>query len=221
MKHEKAIAIALCALAAGLLLASLKMPVWQMRMEAPQYKDEESLKVKVYPNALRGDLQELQVLNNYIGVHVPRELPQTDWLPIVLVAGAIAGLAAAFLPGILRKRALIAVPALISAALIVAAAQAQWQMYEIGNHRDHKTKLLGVKDFTTPLLGRAKIAQFTITSFLGWGALAIGGALALQLTGAWVNRKAPPASATSPSPRRQRSASSTLPGRLATDAPSA
>ena len=71
MKRAKLIAILLCGVSAALLFASLKMPVWQMRLEAPQYKDEEALKVKVYPSALKGDLNELTVLNSYIGVHIP------------------------------------------------------------------------------------------------------------------------------------------------------
>ena len=192
--QKKVVIIILSAIAAVLMLASLRMPVWQMHMEAPQYQDEEALNVKVYPNALRGDMDELKVLNNYIGVHVPEELPQNRWLPPVLVAGAVAGFLVSFLPARARKRALFLVPTLVALALLAAAAQAQWQMYEIGTKRDEKTTMLGVKDFTTPLVGRTKVAQFTITSFLSWGSLAIGGALALQWIGAWLSGRsiAPP-----------------------------
>lgn len=215
MKRAKLIAILLCGVSAALLFASLKMPVWQMRLEAPQYKDEEALKVKVYPSALKGDLNELTVLNSYIGVHIPRELPQTHWLPAVLIAGAIAGIFGAFLRPTLRKRTLFIIPTIISLALIFAAAQAQWQMYEIGNKRDEKAKLIGVKDFTTPLIGRAKIAQFTVTSFLGWGAAMIGAALALQWTGAWLSRNAPG------SKNEDEEHSPALQGRLAANSPNA
>ena len=186
---RKTITIVFSVVAAVLLLASLKMPVWQMRMEAPQYQDEEALDVKVYPNALLGDMDELKVLNSYIGVHVPDRLPQTRWLPIVLAGGGIAGLGCAFLPPRLRKRALFLVPTVVAVAILIAAVQAQWQMHQIGTKRDEKTTLVGVKDFTPPLIGRAKVAQFTITSFLSWGALAIGAALVLQWAGAWLSRK--------------------------------
>lgn len=181
------------------------MPVWQMHMEAPQYQDEEALNVKVYPNALRGDMDELKVLNNYIGVHVPEELPQTRWLPPLLIVGGVAGFLVSFLPARTRKRALFLVPTLVALALLAAAAQAQWQMYEIGTKRDEKTTMLGVKDFTTPLVGRTKVAQFTITSFLSWGALAIGGALALQWIGAWLSGR-------SGNPRRENRDSDTPSG---------
>jgi hypothetical protein len=187
--RPKILSLILSSSAAVLLFASLKLPVWQMRMEAPQYQDEEALDVKVYPTALRGDLDEIKVLNSYIGVHIPEELPQTKWLPKVLIGGAALGLLAAFFPRRTRKLALLLIPAGIALALIVAAIQAQWQMYQIGHERDEKTRLVGVKDFTTPLLGRTKIAQFTITSYLSWGALLIGGGLALQWWAAWVNRE--------------------------------
>lgn len=186
--QRKVITILLAAVAAALLFVSVKLPVWQMRMEAPQYKDEEALKVKVYPNALRGDLQEIKVLNSYIGVHIPEKLPQTEWLPIVLFAGGIAGLVTAFLPDRLRKKGLVLIPIGIGVALLLAAGQAQWQMHEIGTNRDKKSKLVGVKDFTAPLIGRTKIAQFTITSFLSWGSLTIASALGMQLIGAWLSR---------------------------------
>lgn len=180
-------------MAAGLLLGSLKLPLWQMRMEAPQYQDEEALDVMVYPGAMRGDLAELKVLNSYIGVHIPEELPQRRWLPAVLVSGALLGLLASFLPRTARRWGLLLVPGAVVAALVVAAAQAQWQMHQVGHERDEKTRLVGVKDFTAPLLGRTRVAQFTITAFLSWGSLLIGGALALQFTGAWLSRKRPDA----------------------------
>ena len=68
-----------------------RLPLWQMRMEAPQYRDEEALKVVVYPSAMRGDLNEITVLNQYIGVHIPKELPQLKWLPAALIGAAALG----------------------------------------------------------------------------------------------------------------------------------
>ena len=198
---KRVAAIILSAVAAGLLLVSLRLPLWQMHLEAPQYQDEEALNVMVFPNAMRGDIDELKVLNSYIGVHVPESLPQTRWLPGVLIGGGIAGLLCSFLPARLRKRALFIVPSLVALALVVAAVQAQMQMHEIGTNRDEKTTLVGVEDFTTPLLGRTKIAQFTITSFLSWGSLAIAGALGCLWLGAWLSRTPRrPARAADPEP---------------------
>ena len=66
-----ALAVALVLAAAGLLLAGFRLPLWHLRMEAPQYRGEDALHVIVYPHTMRGDLQELAVLNQYIGVPVP------------------------------------------------------------------------------------------------------------------------------------------------------
>jgi len=176
----------LATLAAVLLLLSLKFPLWQMHLEAPQYREEEALNIAVYPNSFHGDLRELTVLNQYIGVHVPPTLPQFKWLPGALMAGAALGIAASLLRKSIRSRALVFVSAATTAALLFASVQAMTQMRDIGHKRDQKTILAGVKDFTPPFLGTSKIAQFTVRSRLGLGAWLIGGALALQLGAAWV-----------------------------------
>lgn len=179
---------ALTAAAAALLIISLKLPLWHMHLEAPQYRDEEALNVVVYPNAFRGDLEELAVLNQYIGVHVPETLPQFQWLPSAFIATGVLGIAAAFLSRKFRSRALVLVPAALSVALLVASIQAMQQMRDIGHKRDQKTVMAGVKNFTPPFLGSKKIAQFDVTSGLSLGSWLIGSALALQVTAAWLSR---------------------------------
>jgi copper chaperone NosL len=181
--------VAFVVLAAGLLLAGLRFPLWQMRMESPQYRDEEAINVAVYPGALRGDLNEIDTLNQYIGVHVPRLLPQFQWLPEALITTAALGLLAGFLPNALRKWSLVVIPTALSLSLLFAAVQAQQQIYDIGHHRDEKTPLRGVKDFTPPFLGKAKLFQFEVESWFGVGAYLIGGAIALQFSGAWLARR--------------------------------
>jgi hypothetical protein len=182
------VSLLLTAGACALLLFTRAQPLWQIHMVSPQYQGEEALNVVVYPNQMRGDLNEINVLNQYIGVHVPPTLPQFRWLPGTLLAAAIAGIAASLLPRIWRKRALSAVPVLLSLAIAAAAMQAQKQMHDIGHKRDVKTKMARTKDFTPPLIGTVKLAQFTLTSKLGTGAYMIGAAVLLQLGAAWVNR---------------------------------
>ena len=100
---RRIVSIALTLVAATLLALSLKLPLWQMKMEAPQYKDEEALRVVVFPGALRGDIDEITVLNQYIGVHVPAQLPQLEWLPTALVTAGVLGLLASVFPMTARK----------------------------------------------------------------------------------------------------------------------
>lgn len=185
----RVVTLSLAVVAAALLLASLKLPLWQMRLEAPQYRGKEALHIAVHPNALRGDIRELSVLDQYIGVHIPPTLPQFKWLPATLIAGAVLGLVAALLPVVLRRRALIVVVVSLAAALTGAAVQAQYQMHDIGHNRNAHTPLVGVGDFTPPFLGTTKIAQFEVSSRFGWGAWLIGAALLLQLSAAWSSRR--------------------------------
>jgi hypothetical protein len=183
----------LAVLSFTLLLCSLKLPLWQMRLEAPQYRDQEALQIAVYPNKFNGDMRELSVLDQYIGVHIPPTLPQFKWLPAVLVAAGVLAVLVSLLWGKIRARALFGVAASLTAAVLFAAIQANLQIHDIGHKRDQKTILVGVRDFTPPFIGTAKIAQFTVTSRFGLGAWLIGSALALQLGAAWMSRSKFPA----------------------------
>ena len=167
-------------IAAACLAGAVKLPLWHLRMEAPQYKDEEALRVNVFAGAMRGDLHELSVLNQYVGVHVPDVLRQSNWLPQALLAAAGLGVSGALLPLKLRRASLAVVSIALAGSIAFAVIQARQEMWDIGHRRDAHTKMAGVRDFTPPFLGKAKIAQFTVTSWFGPGAYLIGAAIALQ-----------------------------------------
>lgn len=180
-RKKRILTLTLAAGAALLLLVSLKLPLWQIHLEAPQYRGEEALNIAVHPNVMRGDLQELTILNQYIGVNVPPTLPQFQWLPIALMVGAALAIGAALLPLRLRRVGFIVSVVALSATLAVAVFQARAQIYNIGHNRNPHAPMTGVHDFTPPFLGKAKIAQFEVVSSLQLGAWLIGVALALQL----------------------------------------
>ena len=188
-KRKSMFAIAAALIAGGLLVASLRLPLWHMRMEAPQYQDKEALKVFVLPGSLHGDLNEIKVLNKYIGVTVPTTLPQTHWLPVTLSIIAGLGLVAAFVPSRVRRWAAFAVATSLCAAMLIAAGQAQLQMYRIGHDRNPHAALKGIPDFTPPLLGNRKLAQFELESRLGFGSFAIIGAVLLYASMGFVSRE--------------------------------
>ena len=191
-KHPSAwgwvLPLGLAAVASALLVVSLRLPLWQMRLEAPQYQGRDALHIAVHPDALRGNLQELKTLDQYIGVHVPPTLPQFKWLPGLLGAAAALGLLAGLLGGRRRACVLTLVSCGLAAGLAVASVQAMVQIRQIGHQRDHKTILVGIGDFTPPFLGTSKIAQFTVNSRFGLGAWLVGAALGLQLGAAWLSR---------------------------------
>jgi hypothetical protein len=195
------LSFSLAMLASILLLISLKLPLWRMHLEAPQYRDKEALKIAVLPDRFQGDLKELSVLDQYIGVHVPSTLPQFRWLPALLATGAGLGILAAFLKRAPRQRSLIVVTCALAVGLAVAALQAMTQITDIGHKRDSKTVLAGIKDFTPPFLGTSKIAQFTVSSRFGSGAWLIGVALTLQLGAARLSYQTRPTTGNLRQPR--------------------
>jgi hypothetical protein len=165
--------------AAGLTAASLALPLWGVRMTAPQYPGE-ALVLHVDRHGIGGDVQEVETLQQYIGVRFPEEMPELAWLPVpvlgltvLLLAGAAAGRGAA-------ARALrVLTTALFAVFLAGSAALVQKRLYDVGHDRDPNAPIKAVKTFTPPLVGPAKVGNFTVWSFPHAGAVALLAAAAL------------------------------------------
>ncbi len=169
---------------AVLLAIALLAPLWITRMEAPQYRDEEILEVRVSAGRVEGDIHEIDLLNQYVGVHLPLDTPElaaAPWLLGGLLVFAVIG--AALAPGHQRTVAWL----LLGAMLLVAVGGfglLQYRLWEMGHVRD-KSIFEGVPDFTPPVLGSKKIANFTVYMSLGLGGWAFGLALVLVGATAW------------------------------------
>jgi len=171
--------------AATVLLAiSLLAPLWITRMEAPQYRGEEILEVRVSAGRVEGDIHEIDLLNQYVGVHLPLDTPElqaSPWLLGGLLALTLLGVVLA--PG--RQRAVTWV--LLVGMLLMAVGGfglLQYRLWQMGHIRD-KSIFVGVPDFTPPVLGSKKIANFTVYMSLGLGGWAYGLALVLVGATAW------------------------------------
>jgi hypothetical protein len=159
--------------AALLTAASLTLPLWGVRMTAPQYPDE-ALMLHIDRNGIGGDVQEVETLQQYIGVRFPADLPELDWLPavvagltVLLVAGAAAG------SGALAHGLRVATVVLFALFLAGSAAVVQKRLYDVGHQRDPNAPIKAVKDFTPPLIGPAKVGNFTVWSFPHVGGCAL------------------------------------------------
>lgn len=163
---------------AVLLTLALLSPLWTTRMEAPQYRGEEALRVQVYAGRISGDVEEIETLNQYVGVRLPLDTPELEASPWVI--GVLLLLALAGVLSRPRARRAVAGVLLVSMCLAVAAAGAslQYRLYRMGHVRGDSI-LEGVPDFTPPLLGTAKIANFTVHMSLGLGGWAYLAALVL------------------------------------------
>jgi hypothetical protein len=155
-------------LAALLMFSSLLFPLWQARMEAPQYKGDEALLVRVYAGKVEGDLREIRLLNEYAGVQLPKQFEELVFVPWILGGLALLALGAAVVPR--RPRLWLAVA--LSAALLTVTVGGGFvlhdRLYKLGHDRK-KSPFAGFKDFTPPMFGSAKVANFTVTAGLGLG----------------------------------------------------
>jgi hypothetical protein len=170
-----------------LLAATLVLPLWSTRMEAPQYKGDEALEVHVYAGRVHGDIHEIELLNQYVGVHLPLDTPELKAAPWLLAAFLVITVIALALPAPARRRAGLGLCLFMAAVLAGGGALLQYRLYEMGHHRT-PTIMQGVPDFTPPLLGSRKIANFTAHMSLGAGAWTYLGALLLA---AWAARDRP------------------------------
>jgi len=189
--------------AAALLLAvTLVAPLWSTAMEAPQYHDEETLVVTVYAGRVAGDIQEINTLNQYVGVHLPLDTPELHATPWVLGALVALAILVFFLPQQLRRAAAGMLLVLMLATAVGGAVVLRQRLYEMGHERD--TPIFeGVPDFTPPILGSAKIANFTVSTRLGvgaWSFIVAGGALGWGLL---ADRRRAAAAVESPSAREE------------------
>lgn len=170
--------------AAGLTVLSLALPLWGVRMTAPQYPGE-ALMLSIDRQGIGGDVQEVTTLQQYIGVRFPEQMPELTWLPVpVLGLAALLLIGAAAGTGTLGRALRIATATVFVLFLAGAAAIVQKRLYDVGHDRDPNAPLKAVKTFTPPLIGPAKVGNFTVWSFPHVGGVALVMAAALAGVGA-------------------------------------
>jgi hypothetical protein len=174
--------------AAVLVAAAAWLPYWGFLMSAPQYPDE-SLTLQVSHRGIEGDVQEVETLQQYIGVKFPEHLPELEWLPLAIMglAGvlALSAFAGSGLVGWLLRWSSTA---LFAALLMTSAITVQKHLYSVGHERDRSAPITAVKDFTPRLFGPTKVGNFTVWSFPHIGGFALVAAMSLAVAG--LQRKA-------------------------------
>ena len=130
-----------------------------------------------------GDVR-IETLQHYVGVRFPTDIPELKWATRAIAAAAALLLVGAVVGGGARAhvyRVLCAV-ALVS-FLVASAAVVQARLYRVGHERDPHAPLRGMRDFTPPLVGPAKVGNFTVWSFPHAGALLLVAAAGLSVAG--------------------------------------
>ena len=172
----------LLALAAVLVLAALPLPLWRIRLIAPQYP--EGLGMVITANTVRGaaehDLGNINELNHYIGMKVidPDAIPELSVMPWCIVAlAALAALAA-----IVGCRAGAIAWVVSFAGVGVAGLWDFWRWeYSYGHDLDlvHAIIKIPGMSYQPPLVGSKQLLNFVATSWPGPGAILLGVAFAL------------------------------------------
>lgn len=180
---------ALPIVAATLLLVALLLPMWRIILTAPQYPQELVVELYAYPR-LRGDVEEVQLLNAYVGFYYPDPVylepnfevhenavavPEWSFGPLAFVAVAAAGVFVAIAPTE-RKLRLGLTAQLIGTIAVFAGmfALIQYRLYQAGHSLDPDAPLRSVDSFTPPVFGPYEIANIS-----GFASLGPGGYLAI------------------------------------------
>jgi copper chaperone NosL len=176
---------ALLVVAALLVGGAAAFPLWNLTMFAPQYPH--GLTLDIYAYRLEGgnggqDLEEINVLNHYIGMRAlaPEGFTEFRWMPYALGALAAALLASAAV-GKLRFLAatLLGFVAFGGVSLWSFATK----LYSYGHDLDPGAPVR-VDPFMPPVFGGQQIANFEVYSYPMLGSYAftaVGAALVLAL----------------------------------------
>jgi len=174
-------------LAALILLISMFLPYWSMKMTAPQYP--KGLVVNVYVNHLEGDMREIDELNHYLGMPPLDNGGQLE-RSISFVAIGVFGLlliAGVFVHN--QWAAIIALP--VIGYPIVFLADLFYILYQYGHSIDPKSALGGaIPPFTPPILGVGKVGQFGTIANFEIGFYFVLASIGIVLIGLWFHRAA-------------------------------
>jgi hypothetical protein len=177
----------LLAAAAGLLLLSLFRPYWQITMFAPQYPG--GLTVTSYVNHVGGRVDEVNILNQYIGMKPLEAAAKFEKAMAVPMIVAMALLVIAAVKIHSPFAAWLALPAILYPLIFLA--DLQFWLANFGLHLDpHAPLNMSVKPFVPHVLGVGYVGQFKSVALPCSGLILAMFATILILTGLWLQRRA-------------------------------
>jgi hypothetical protein len=187
-------------LAAGCLVTSFLVPLWRIQLFSNQFPD--GLKLEIFASRLQGgnsghDLEEINILNHYIGMRPieRQDFPEMKWIPFALGLFVLLCFRAALF-GTMKE----AVDLFVSLTYfgLFSFAVFYYRLYSYG-HQLSPDAAIDVPPFTPTVIGKGVLANFTVYSLPGPAALllsAAGLALALAIV---LSRREP---AWAPRPRQ-------------------
>ncbi len=174
------------------------LPIWTMKLWAPQYR--EGLTLTIYANNIQGDLQNINILNHYVGMkHItPDDFKEFHYLPQALTLFGLFALLAALLNR--RWIAMLGWLVFTGFSIYMFGDYAHW-LYQYGHELDPRAPIK-LPLFTPPLIGFKQMANFKVLSVPHLGTLLLGLAwllgpiaIALEIRDANAAARAAPAAA--------------------------
>lgn len=174
-------------IAVGVILLGVAylLPLWCIKLEAPQYP--EPIGLYIFVNSIRGigdhDLENINILNHYIGMKPidPASVPELRFMPWIL-AVLIGGGIIAF---IVSRRWTIAIwgGAIIVSGIVGLYDFNQWEL-EYGTNLDpHAPIKIEGMTYKPPLIGTKQLLNITAYSYPSWGGYAIALAVVASTIG--------------------------------------
>lgn len=161
------------------------LPIWIMKLWAPQYR--EGLTLTIFANTIRGDLQSINTLNHYVGMkHItPDDFREFHYLPQALsLFGLLALLAALFNR---RWLGILGWLAFTVFAGFMFSDYAHW-LWSYGHDLDPRAPIK-LPLFTPPLIGLKQMANFRVLSIPGPGTVLLGLAWLLGPIAIWLEMR--------------------------------
>jgi len=151
------------------------LPIWHMYLRAPQYP--EGLNLAIYTNAIRGDVDKINTLNHYVGMHAitTSDFKEFSYMPQLLTGFGVLAL----LAGLTGRRwlALLGWLAFTGFAGYMFRDYVLW-LYRYGHELDPRAAIK-LQVFTPPVIGFSQMANFKVWSYPGIGTWLLGFAWAL------------------------------------------
>ena len=146
------------------------LPVWTMKLWAPQYR--EGLALTIYANTIKGDLQSINTLNHYVGMHsiTAEDFKEFRFLPQALTLFGLLALIAALANR--RWIAMLGWLAFTGFAIYMFGDYARW-LFHYGHDLDPRAAIK-LDAFSPPVVGFKKMANFKVWSLPGAGGALLG-----------------------------------------------
>lgn len=157
------------------LVLTFVVPIWRIRLVAPQYPEGLYLDIYTYKVEAGNEgqhLDEINNLNHYIGMRTidRAALSDLDWIPFAL---GILGLWTLRVAAIGDVRSLVDLVVLNLYVSLFALGRFVYMLYVFGHNLD-PTAPVQVEPFMPPVFGTKQIANFTATSLPQVGSYLLG-----------------------------------------------